>query len=236
MSTHQYQQYQNLHIFAQQKRGYKLMEPILNEEKFRNTMQIQKYIKMVYKNEQTDKPVLIYLLAVGSKYFNESPQLKRLLTAIQEPSDVILVSEGPFKIHHTRAINKFTHLRIKTYLHENFALDITKGPLCFPHTILSKKEVSDLLNNELYTCLANLPNIFIEDVQCIWAGAEVGDVVRIDMFSPINGPFVQYRAVVPKKGRIISFRERDVEEEPTEEVDDVSEFRDETIDESEEDE
>jgi len=99
---------------------------------------------------------------------------------------------------------------------------------------MSTDEVNNLLNNELYTALVNLPKILINDVQCIWIGAELGDVIRIKMASDITGTCYQYRVVVAKSGRVISFRNNadNVEEEAVgeEEDEEVQAYREAAID------
>jgi DNA-directed RNA polymerase subunit H (RpoH/RPB5) len=228
MSDSQFEQYKNLHIFAKEWRKYKQISPQRDKDTFRKNMQADQYIKLEYINEK-GKPVLIYLLAKDGKYSNSSQDLKRLLSKIKDPSDVILVSKIPFKTYSIRAIATFKHLRVKTYLHENFDLVIPNGPLCYPHRILSHEEVGKLLNDDLCCYLVNLPKILLEDVQCIWIGAEVGDVIEITMLSDITGESIQYRVVVPKSGRVISFRteiENDSKKSTEdEEDDDVIEHR-----------
>jgi DNA-directed RNA polymerase subunit H (RpoH/RPB5) len=183
-------------------------------------MQSDHYVKLDYMNSKSNKPVLIYLLAKNSKYNNSSSDLKRLLSKIKDPSDVIMVSNSEFKTYSIRAISTFNHIRVKTYLHENFDLVIPNGPLCYPHRILSHEEVGQLLNNDLCCYLINLQKILLEDVQCIWIGAEVGDVVEIKMLSDITGESIQYKVVIPKSGRVISFRPESVDTVANAEYDD----------------
>jgi DNA-directed RNA polymerase subunit H (RpoH/RPB5) len=242
MSDGQYNQYINLHTFAKDWRKYKQVTPQRDKDTFRKNMQADQYVKLEYVNDKTGKPVLIYLLSKGdkkgSKYSNSSQDLKRLLAKIKDPSDVILVSRNELKIYSQKAIASFHHLRIKTYLHENFDLVIPNGPLCYPHRILSHAEVNKLLNDDLCCALINLPKILAEDVQCIWIGAEVGDVVEITMLSDITSESIQYRVVVPKSGRVISFRsELDESKEKIEDEDDeVAEHREDIANEKEDEE
>lgn len=207
MSDSQFEQYNNLHIFAKEWRKYKQLHPPIDRDTFRKNMQFDQYVKLEYINQKTNRPMLIYLLEKYSKYSNSSQDLKRLLTKIKEPSDVILVSYAPFKTYSLKTILTFKQLRIKTYLHENFDLIVPNGPLCYPHRILSEVEVNRLLNEELYCNLVNLPKILQEDAQCVWIGAEVGDVVEITMCSDIASESIQYRVVVPKSGKVVSFRD-----------------------------
>jgi DNA-directed RNA polymerase subunit H (RpoH/RPB5) len=205
MSDKQFTQYENLHVFALKWRKYLQVSIPKNKDAFRKEMQFQEYTRLDYTNN-SGKPVQIFLLAEAGKYDNSSQDLKRLLAKIREPTDVILVSVDNFKVYSRRAIDIFKHLRVKTYLHENFNLIIPNGPLCYPHRIMSHDEVDRLLNEELCCQLINLPKILVEDVQCIWRGAELGDVIEIIMPSDISGYAIQYRVVVAKSGRVISFR------------------------------
>jgi DNA-directed RNA polymerase subunit H (RpoH/RPB5) len=214
MSDSQFNQYLNLHKFAAKWRGYKQVSIPLKKDIFRKNMQFNDYVQLEYIHKN-GKPVLIYLLSKNGKYSNSSQDIKRLLAKTREPTDVILVSAAPFKVYTKKAIVTFKHLRVKTYIHENFNLEVPKGALCYPHEIMSTEEVNNLLNNELYCSLVSLPKILIEDVQCIWTGAELGDVIRIKMISDITGTCYQYRVVVAKSGRVISFRNDD---EPVEEI------------------
>jgi len=209
MTDAQYNQYLNLHTFAKHWRKYTRTAPKQDKETFRREMQYNKYVRLDYFSDVSGRAVLIYLLAKGSKYAEHSQELKKLLARIKDPSDVILVSENPFKVYSVKVINSYKHLRIKTYLHENFVLIIPNGPLCSKHEIMSSEEVVSLLNNELFCYLVNLPKILDSDPQCIWIGAEVGDVVKITSHSDISGEYIQYKVVVAKNGRVISFRDMD---------------------------
>jgi len=213
MSDIQYQQYQNLYIFAKDWRKYKPISNLLNKDIFRKQIQFNQYIRLDFINTKLEKPVLIYLFIKNSKYFNNSQNLKRLLVKIREPSDVILVTEALFKVYSKKIFAIFKHLRIKNYLHEHFSLIIPKGPLCYPHRILEYKEVDQLLNSDLCCYLVNLPKILVDDVQCIWIGAEVGDVIEIRSFSDIAGESIHYRVVIIKNGNFISFRENTLSDE-----------------------
>lgn len=217
MTESQYNQYININIFAREYRKYKPVESeILSIDDFRKEMQYNSYFKLQYINDVINKPVAIFLIAKESKYANSSQDLKKMLSKLKEPTDVILITYMEFKTYSNRAIATFKHLRIKTYLHENFDLIIPKGPLCYPHRIMSHSEVNNLLNNVMRCALVNLPKILLEDPQCIWIGAEVADVIEITMPSDTAGEMIQYRVVVPRGGRMISFRA----EEPVEAEDD----------------
>jgi hypothetical protein len=214
MSEAQYIQYKNLHIFASEWRKYKHVGVEYNKKEFINNMQGEECVLLKYINPVSSKPVLIYLLSTNSKYNNNSQNLRGLLARIKEPTDVIIVSSEAFKTYSIRTIAKFKTLRVKTYLHENFDLIIPNGPLCYKHRILSFEETNQLLNKELCCKLINLPKILLEDVQCIWIGAEVGDVIEVTQLSDITGESIQYRVVIPKSGKTINFRTESNTTEP----------------------
>lgn len=234
MSESQYKQYQNLYIFAKDWRKYKQISPLLDINTFRSNIQVNKYIRIECMNNELTKPVLIYLLLNNDKKNDiNSQELKHLLAKIKDPSDVILVSSNKFKSHPQKVITSFKHLRVKTYLHENFDLIIPEGPLCYKHRILSHDEIKILLNKELCCSLINLPKILLEDVQCIWIGAEVGDVVEITMISDITLETIQYKVVTPKNSRVISFRNETniIGKEEDDEDDEIIEHRENIADE-----
>lgn len=215
MSTIQFNQYKNLNEFATTWRGYTSNFTMLDEDAFRKQMQSNQYIRMDYINK-FEKPVQIYLLTPNSKY-NNNQVLKQLLVKIKDPTDVILVTEQPLKKYTYDNINTFKHLRVKGYLHRNFDVIMPNVPLAYRHRIMSKSEVLNLLNNELRCSLINLPKILSDDVQIIWIAAEVCDVVEIRALSDIMGESIRYHVVVPRSGRVISFRQDPIEEKKEEE-------------------
>lgn len=219
MSTVQFNQYKNLNEFATTWRGYTSDFEMLNEDAFRKQMQSNQYIRMDYINK-FEKPVQIYLLSPTSKY-NNNQVLKQLLVKIKDPTDVILVTEQPLKKYAYDNINTFKHLRVKGYLHRHFDIIMPHAPLVGKHRIMSKPEVLNLLNNELRCSLINLPKILEEDTQCIWIGSRCPDVIEIRSVSDIMGESVRYHVVVPKSGRIVSFRQDPIEEKKEEEEEEL---------------
>lgn len=208
MSEIQYKRYLNVLTFAKDWRKYQLVSNLtLTDVAFRNEMQTNQYVLINCEDPKKKKDVYIYLLDKESKYFASSTDLKALLDKIKKPCIVILITYLPFSTYGRKVIAKYKHITIKTYRHEIFDLIVPNGPLCYPHRIMSKEEVLHLCNKELSCMLPNIPKIFDEDPQCIWNGAEVGDVVEIKMLSDISGETVYYRVVVPKSGRVISSKE-----------------------------
>lgn len=196
----QYNQYLNIFEFATY-RHFTAKNEKLDITNFKKEISLNEYLLTEWVNS-AGKLVMIYLFAIDSKYVKQSSSLYQILNKIKKPTSIILISKIPFKIYALRVINEFKHLNIKSYLHSNFDTVIPKGPRCHLHRILSKEEIDIILNEEIYRQLYNLPKIFEEDAQCIWIGAEVGDVIEVRIPSDICGEFVQYRVVIPRNGNI----------------------------------
>jgi hypothetical protein len=232
---YQYTQYKNLFIYATEWLKYSPESELEDVATFKKNMQIYQFSKLLFTND-SGKDVHIYLFSPDSKYM-ASQELDRLLTKIREPSDIILVVHTDLKTYSLRTINKHTHLKIKVYLQSYFNIIAPNGPLCSKHRIMSYDEVYKLFNNELFCYLTNLPKILVDDVQCIWIGAEVGDVLEITSPSDIVGSCVQYRVVIPRSGKIISFRDVpetvEVEDEIDKEIRENNEIDQNEIDQNE---
>jgi DNA-directed RNA polymerase subunit H (RpoH/RPB5) len=244
----QYNRYKNILTFAENWRGYKIQNKPLEADAFLKTMQKDQYIMIECLDTKHNKIVNIYLLDTYSRYATSVQDLKTLLKKNKDGTTVMLIMHTHPNTYSKKTISQYKSLNIHVYLHEIFDLILPNGPLCYPHRILSTDEALNLCNKELYRKLTSFPKIYDEDPQCIWIGAESGDIVEITAISD-QGPVIHYRVVVPKSGKHIFAKESkqsekeefndhetdiaDVDE--TEEVDDIEEVDDtEEVDETEE--
>lgn len=224
MTESQYNQYNNLLVFAKEWRKYKVTSQHIDIDTFRKTIQVDQYIKIECLDTHNNKNVYIYLFDRISKYITSSQDLKKLLKKIKPASDVILVIYKPLGTYGRRAVSSFKNLNINVYRQEIFDLIAPKGPLCYQHRIMSREEIIKLTNDDLCCYITNLPKIFDEDTQCIWIGAKVGDVLEIKICSDISGESIHYRVVVPKSGKLIAHKEfAEAAAEPTEEKEEEDE-------------
>jgi DNA-directed RNA polymerase subunit H (RpoH/RPB5) len=247
MSEAQYNQYNNIVTFATEWRKYKLVDKVLSQDNFRKSMQSDEYVKLECLDMKKNKTILIYLFDKSSKYTATSAELKKLLNKIKISCNVILIVYKPLGVYGRRVIQKFKSLNVFVYLHEIFDLVIPNGPLCYPHRVMSREEVLRLTNDDLCCYLTNLPKILDEDSQCIWIGAEIGDVVEITMLGDSAGETIQYRVVIPKSGKVIAYKDISDEnkeafdesaaaEENLDELDDeIQEHRDNKVENEDED-
>jgi DNA-directed RNA polymerase subunit H (RpoH/RPB5) len=66
---------------------------------------------------------------------------------------------------------------------------------------MNKIEINQLINEDLFTTIANLPKIREDDPQCIWIGAKIGDIIEITSPSYITHLYKTYKVVVPRIGK-----------------------------------
>lgn len=78
--------------------------------------------------------------------------------------------------------------------YHNFAFSVPKCKILIPHIIMSKEEVSELLQSERIN-IKDLPVILSTDVNIIWNGGRIGDVVKIIRNSETSLLSVVYRRI-----------------------------------------
>ena len=200
--------YQNICIFAEQWRKFTKLGESYDREEFQRQLQYNRYIHMKYFNEKSNRNIIILFLPVGSKIGNKSPELKKILSSIMDVSDIIIISENVLNSHLMRAIDTFKKFRIKTYVHDNFSIIIPESPLCSKHVILTQDEANKVIVNDLYCKFHNLPKIDVDDPQCIWIGAELGDIIKVTSNSDVSGKYIHYRLVVSNKSKNITFKKK----------------------------
>ena len=227
-----FERYKNVIIFAKEWRGYKLQSELLDEDKFKKNMHLHQYILMDCMDTKKNKMVKIYLFDKNSKYMMSSQEIRKILKKLNDPCNVIFITYQALSTYHKKAINQEKHLNIYIYRHEIFDLILPNGPLCYPHRIMSKEEVLKLTNDDLCCYVINLPKILDEDPQCIWIGAEVGDVIEIKIYSDILGEAYYYRVVIPKVVKSVVFEEHNHENDKEELDDEIAEYKETNVNES----
>lgn len=78
--------------------------------------------------------------------------------------------------------------------YHNFSFSVPKCKILFPHVLMSKEEVDELLQKERIN-FKDLPVILTSDVNIIWNGARPGQVVRIHRYSESALEAIYYRRV-----------------------------------------
>ena len=196
MSEIDYKRYLNIITFGNW-RKYDLISKKHDEQSFRQDMQANQYIIVEFFDSGKSKKVLLYLFDKNSKYVN-SQELNIILKKIPDNNIVLLIMYEATNVYQKKVISAHKSLTISAYRHELFDIIIPNGPLCYPHRILSREEVLRLTNEELCCYVTNLPKIQDDDPQCIWIGAQLGDVIEKVIYSDIIGETYQYAVVISK--------------------------------------
>jgi DNA-directed RNA polymerase subunit H (RpoH/RPB5) len=197
-----FEKYKNIQKFIE-KRNYKNEDASLDLAEFTKMIYANSYIKFNCIDTKKNKSVYIYLFTEDSIYISITLQFKKLISKLKEKTDfsVILITSTNLSIYINKSLYQFTNVTFFNYLHKCFNIDVTKGPFCSVHTILSHPEVVQLCSSELFINPLGLPAISINDVQCIWIGAELGQVIKITSISEITGNTIKYRLVTPDAGK-----------------------------------
>jgi DNA-directed RNA polymerase subunit H (RpoH/RPB5) len=221
-----YEKYLNIQKFITNYRKYNLVDPFLEYSVFKKTIQVDQYIKHKCIDPKKERPVYIYLFTHISKYIKTTPQFKRLMDKTSDdPADVIVISKDELSIYINKALIKYPHLNVRNYLHKYFAIELSKGPLCSHHKILSNSDVRLLCSRDLIIHPLSLPSIAINDPQNIWIGGELGQVIQINSISEITGKTIRYRIVAPDSGKVMNMQKinehleksNDAEDKPVDE-------------------
>ena len=202
-----FNKYKNIQKFILEYRKYETNDTFHDFPSFKKIVQVEQFIKHTCNDVKNGRLVYIFIFIDNSKYIKTTNHFKRLIDKLpEEPADLILISKDELSIYITKALSKYPHLRIFNYMHKIFVIEISKGPMCSKHTILSNNEVRTLCSRDLIIHPLSLPSISINDPQNIWIGGELGQVIKIESISEITGKTIRYRIVSPDSGKIINMQ------------------------------
>lgn len=78
--------------------------------------------------------------------------------------------------------------------YHNFSFSVPKCKILYPHVLMTKEEVSELLQKERIN-FKDLPVILTNDVNIIWNGGKPGQVVKIYRYSESALESIYYRRI-----------------------------------------
>jgi len=226
-----YEKYQNIQKCITSYRKYIVKDSFHDFNTFKKMMQVDQYVHHKCENPVNNKTVYVYLFKDQSVYTKTTSQFKRLMDKIsKDVADVIIISKNELSVYIKKSFDLYREtLTIYNYLHKIFAIELSKGPLCSPHRILSNSEVRTLCSKDLMVHPLSLPSISVNDAHNIWIGGTLGQVVEIESVSEITGKTNRYRIVSPDSGTIINIQKTIVEKKikpMSEETDEISEYVD----------
>lgn len=242
-----YDKYKNIQLCLEKYRKYQIEEKFYDYNEFKKNMQIDQYIKHLCFDKKKEKNVYVYMFKHDSKHIQTTAQFKRILDKLPiEQSIVLIITKVPLNVYINKALLKYKHLSVYNYLHKFFDTELSKGPLCSPHTLLTTSEVRILCSRDLILHPLSLPSISVNDPQNIWIGGDIGQVIKIQSVSEITGKTERYRIISPDSGKILNKQLVVVQKQPTakkpdvnndnnEDADDISEYIDKVDDDDDDD-
>lgn len=202
-----YEKYLNIQLFATKYRNYELLKDKFDSyDDFKNKMQTFEYVLHTFndpKNKGPNNTIHLYMFKHDSKFISLTTQFKKILDRHStDKTTIIMITKEELNIYRKKSIKLYTNLKIKNYLHRHFIMEMNQGPLCSKHTILTQLETRAVCF-DIMAHAHKFPAIFESDVQVIWIGGEVNDLIKIEAISEITGLSIHYRIVTPASGKVV---------------------------------
>lgn len=208
--------YRNLEIVYSSNYSEKERSNIsLNQETFTKQFQFYGYIileakdsKNKIRRNKSNKPIKTFIIITKSYNVGDlTKQISKIddINKIQRnfSSDIIIISEFEVTKLSLQKLqesieqpetNDSGYINVNTYIYDYFTSERPKHKIVPEHRILTQKEEDSLLNIT-YLDKSNMPKISVSDVNCVWIGAEIDDVIEIKMISEASGYEYYYRVV-----------------------------------------
>lgn len=184
--------YLNLHEYLNY-RGLESLYDAKEYSEFEKQITINNYIS-IDTTDGLHKVVLIYNEAELVK-LNEMKKIMRNFK--KYTGEIILITHINLSNAVIKSINEMFEFTLINYKYSLFKIVFPKHILCPKHSILPKEEEEELLTKQLYTVKSKLSIIKLNDPMCIWIGAKVNDIIKIERYSESVGLSYYYRVVRP---------------------------------------
>ncbi len=191
-----YEKYKNIVTCLTKYRNYEQLAPEMPFDAFKSSMKNYNYAKDSFTNK--GEPVDIYLF--NCKDLTPLHFRKLLDKYKKQKIHILFFTKRKFNTYIKKSIKEYDNITHDNYLHKHFIMEISRGPLCSTHEILSVDDVRKL-------CVAlkihpyHLQAIHVTDPQIIWIGAQIYDVVKITSYSELTGKMITYRIVTSTSGK-----------------------------------
>jgi DNA-directed RNA polymerase subunit H (RpoH/RPB5) len=193
-----------------------------NDDSIIKDMEFYGYIRIdgISVNDRGDRDKIIVIVTKSNDITNSNnTELKKIKKLIEQIDEDVITKENKldelFLIINKELIGKknFTDIikdlydrqkkgldlegerpYYSVFPYHNFSFSVPKCKILFPHILMSKEEVNELLQNDrLY--ISNLPIILTNDVNIIWNGGRPGQIVRIHRCSETALEAIYYRRI-----------------------------------------
>ena len=202
-----YQIYQNVVIWAEKYRKWKITSDKAEDERAYLSSIGQKYFMLKGKDESYNpaRQVYIFIFPLNSIYIkssNDFVRIEHLMDRKQsEPVDLFIITPDLVSSHIRKKIaDEFVKAGITTlnYIYDIFKdeMPTTKAVTVPKYKIFrDKKDIAEVLDENKIVKVEQLPGIPVTDPQMIWIGAKVGDLVELIGPSESAGKKLKYRRV-----------------------------------------
>jgi len=188
-------------------RGLVLDSPELKENTFYSDIHLINYV-IVKCREKDDKlsTTAFYITKNNSGITRTVVEFKKLMNKVQKGIKCIyIISNKDFSQQVFKTMLAMYPQYIVMKLNNAIFEDERPKHILVPkHEILSSDDYYQLVNHLTIVDPLNLPKIKINDTQCVWIGANSGDIVKITRHT-IIGESINYRIVIGPMSNKIRF-------------------------------
>ena len=193
---------------------HEIIVPILNESEFSEAIQINGVVSIKSKND--DKISLYQLLGINNASLKTVSEFRKMINKIKNKdsiSNMFFISNVDINQQVYKVITReYGYYNVIILRYRVFSFEIPKHALSAKHEILDPDQVKTMMHDLALLSVNNLPKIRIDDPQCIWIGAEKGQVVKITNKNGI-GKSIKYRLVVGSLNRRVKMLKTKEKEE-----------------------
>lgn len=180
--------YGNIKTYMEKRKIKPLNEYTENE--FRNGIRNRGFVVI-----GSEKVIIVITSDVSAIPAKQSDFQKLLNNIKLDKKELVLVSHRYISTN-IREYANANNINLYSYTYSIFLIDITKAPMVPEHILLTPEEADEFRRTASCDMLNNLPKISILDVQAIWLGARIGDIIKIIRMSESTGYSVYYRVCV----------------------------------------
>jgi DNA-directed RNA polymerase subunit H (RpoH/RPB5) len=194
-----YVMYLNVRKFLEHKeyRNHKILSEIEKPDNLHQMVQLDEYIKIMSVKDKKRYATLI--LADSSTFSGWKGILSILVNTFKTCDEIFLITKKHFLARIKKKLVMFKSVgKIHNFIYDNFTSEVTKGPCVSKHTVLTPEQAITVCRDILRCHPMSLEKISVSEPQCIWIGAKVGDIVKINGISSNEGKYTDYRLVFPE--------------------------------------
>ena len=182
-------------------RGLILDNPEIKEKEFISQININNHIEVKCRKKEeimkAGSTIIFYITTDNSGITRTVVEFKKLMDKIPNKiKDIYIINNKDFsqQVYNTIAI-LYPQYNVMKLNSSTFEYEWPKHMLVPKHEIISNNEYNEFAKYLTIVNPINLPNILMNDAQCIWIGAMPNDIIKITRNS-IIGESITYKIVI----------------------------------------